>query len=422
MGQIPRELVPARSVLDYFGAQVRLLRTDRGLSQSDLSDLLFVHKDLVRKIECAERIPSHEFVEGCDSVLETGGALTRLLPMIERERLLRRERNGNDRPKGFRSELMDRPVLDWLLAQPASCPPVPVAHGVATNAAATLRELRSADHVHGAGSTYPLLANILGRDLDVLAVSDPNVASGFLELAGYEAVDLGLDGLAQHHYLRALRIMTQTGDRLYGGYLIAVSLAHLALHCGDPDQAIRLTTAALHGTKAEATPVVRAAFRTVLARAHARRGDEAACATALLQVDADMARSNPADEPGWIAYFGEADLADEKAHCFFDLGMHELAQRQASAAITLLAPDRARRLVIDTALHASALARAGQVEQATAIGRQAIGHAAGVGSFRTAHRVVLMMAELQPYAGLPDVRDLAEYARTNLPPPVTTAF
>src|SRR5262249_21658175 len=161
------------------------------------------------------------------------------------------------------------------LAEPASRRVVRVADD-AIDAAATLREFRSIDHIRGAGSTYPLLAEVLSRDLEVLADGDPNVASGFLELAGYEAVDLGLDGLAQAPYLRALRIMTESGDRLYGGYLVAVSLAHLALHCGDPEQAIRFTTAALQGTRAEATPAVRAAFRTVLARAHARRGDEAA--------------------------------------------------------------------------------------------------------------------------------------------------
>ncbi|MDP9799010.1 transcriptional regulator with XRE-family HTH domain [Catenuloplanes nepalensis] len=408
-------------MLDYFGAQVRQLRNARRLSQSDLGDLLFVHRDLIRKIERAERIPSREFVEGCDTVFGAGGALARPLPMIERERFLRRDRNTNDQTKRFRGEATDRPVLDWLLAPAGPRSRVRVADRDTTTAAAMLRQFRTTDHVQGAGSTYPVLADLLRRDFDVLADGDPNVASGFLELAGYEAVDLGLDGLGQQHYLRALRIMTQNGDRLYGGYLIAVSLAHLALHCGDPDQAIRLTTAALHGTATEATPAVRAAFRTVLARAHARRGDEAACAAALLQVDADLARSKPSEEPGWIAYFGEADLADEKAHCFFDLGLHELAQRQAVRAIALLTPDRARRLAIDTALHASALARAGQVDHASVVARRAIDHASGVRSFRSAHRVVLMMAELQPYADVAEVRDVVEYARANLPPAVTPA-
>lgn len=98
-----------------------------------------------------------------------------------------------------------------------------------------------------------------------------------------------------------------------------------------------------------------AACRTVLARAHTRRGDEPARATALLQAEADLARSRPGEEPTWIGYFGEADLADENAHCFFDLGLHELAQREATRAVELLEPHRIRRLAIDTAPHATSL-------------------------------------------------------------------
>jgi len=252
-------------------------------------------------------------------------------------------------------------------------------------------------------------------DLDDLTIRAPQLATGCLELAGYEAVDLGDDGLAQQHYLRALDIATRSADRLYGGYLIAVSLAHLALHCGDPDQAARLAAAALRGTEHASTPAVRAACRTVLARAHARRADESACATALLQAEADLARSRPGDEPAWIGYFREADLADEKAHCFFDLGLHELAQREATRAVDLLEPHRVRRLAIDTALHATSLARSRQIEHACAVAHQAIDHAATVASFRAAHRIVLMLAELQPDLDQPEVQAVTEYARLRLP-------
>ncbi|WP_232076017.1 hypothetical protein [Phytohabitans suffuscus] len=310
-------------------------------------------------------------------------------------------------------------MLDWLLASTHDARQHRGDDEVATAAAEKLGQLRGVDHVHGAGQTYPAVAAVLDTDLDALVARAPAIAAGFLELAGYEAVDLGVDGRAQRHYLRALDVVTGAGDRLYGGYLIAVSLAHLALHCGDPEQAARLAAAALRGTEHQATPAVRAAFRAVLARAHARRGDEAACATALLQVEADLARGKPEEEPPWIRYFGEADLADEKAHCFFDLGLHELAQREANLAITLLDPGRARRLAIDTALQASSLARAGQIDHACAVGREAVDHAAGVASFRSAHRIGLMMAELQPYSDLAAVRDLAEYVHTQMPAAVT---
>ena len=62
MGQTPKELEPARSVLHHFGAEVRRLRQELGMSQADLGQALFAHKDLIRKIEAAERMPSAEMV------------------------------------------------------------------------------------------------------------------------------------------------------------------------------------------------------------------------------------------------------------------------------------------------------------------------------------------------------------------------
>lgn len=421
MGQNPKELQPARSVLHFIGAEVRRLRQELGMSQADLGQALFVHRDLVRKIESADRMPSDELVMGCDRILDAKGQLRRLLPLLARERSLRLARDPGSGTTGYRSEATDRPVLDWLLSGTADAGRSGVGDEVAVDAAGRLRQLRGADHVHGAGTIYPRLAGILDRDLDLLVARMPRVATGFLELAGYEAVDLGADGLAQRHYLRALEVATLANDRLYGGYLIAVSLAHLALHCGDARQAARLTAAALRGTEQRITPAVRAAFRAVLARTHARRGDETACLAALRQAETDLSRSRPGDEPVWIAYFGEGDLADERAHCFFDLGHYELAQREAAKAVQLLGPGRVRRLAIDTALRATALARRRQIEHACAIARRAVDHAANVASFRSAHRVVLMMAELQPHSGLPDVRELTEYARTRPPSMVSAA-
>lgn len=391
------------------------------MSAADLGQAVFMHRDLVRKVEAAERMPSEELVERCDTILDAQGALSGLLPLLKRERAMRLARDHVSGTSVFRSEATDRPVLDWLLSAGEGATARRADNPIGAEAAAMLQQLRGADHVNGAGATYPKVAGLLGHDLDTLIDIAPHVATGYLELAGYEAVDLGVDGLAQQHYLRALDVVTRSGDKLYGGYLIAVSLAHLALHCGDADQAGRLAQAALHGTERVASPAVRAAFRTVLARAHARRGDQAACAAALLQVEADLARSNPAEEPSWISYFGSADLADEKAHCFFDLGLNELAQREIVEATGLLEPSRVRRLAIDTALYAASLARSRQVEHACAVAHRAVDYAAKVASFRSAHRIVMMVAELQPFATLPEVRALIEDVRTRLPSLVSLA-
>lgn len=414
MGQRPRELEPTRSPLHFFGAELRRRREGCGLSQAELGRLLFQHRDLVRKVETAQRMPSEEFVGRCDDVLGADGALRRMWPMLAREARLRR--GGDPHGGGYRAELSDQRALDWLLSRRR-----PGRRRADTQAGhhaeLTLRSIRELDHACGGGAAYSAVAGVLEDAFDEVFATSPQVAAGLLELAGYEAVDIGADGLAQRHYLRALDVVTTGGDRLYGGYLVGVSLGHLALHCGDSAQAVRLATAALQGTARQAGPGVRAVLRTALARAHARRGEEAACVTALQQAEADLARRCRSDEPSWLGYFGEADLADGKAHCYFDLGHYDLARDEAIRALRLLPPFRVRRRAIDAALLASSLARTGDVAQACAAGRLAVAQASTTASFRAKHRVALMMAELHPYANLPEVLDLIERVRTSMPSP-----
>lgn len=412
LAQRPKQLAPSLSAAHYFGAQVRRLRERAGWTQAEVGERLVYGEDLVRKVEDGSRIPSPDFVEACERVFATRGALRQLVPLLERERLLRADRAARSlATAGYCSAAPDRLVLDWLVAdwrrRPARSE---------SAAGATLADLRRRDHQRGAGGVYDQVAAVIGEEMPALSARAPRVAIGFLELAGYDAVDLGADGLAQSHYLRALRLALDSGELLYGGYLIAVSLGHLALHCGDAAQALRLATAGLRGTGEVATHTVRAAFRTVAARARARLGDEAGCTADLRQAEASLALADLADEPGWISYFGAADFADEKAHCFFDLGHHQLAVRELDVAVSGLAPTRVRRLAIDTALRAASLARSGQIDAACAAGTIAVEYAAATASFRSLQRVTAMMADLYPYIDEPMVTSLAEHVRTALPP------
>jgi transcriptional regulator with XRE-family HTH domain len=414
MGRTPNNLHPAASPLHFFGAEVRRMRQELGLSQAELGVRLLQSQDLVRKVESAVRIPSHELVLRCDKVLNADGMLLRLWPILEREGHLRSSQATPTRTKSFHPERADRPVLDWLLASSSRCP-ISFERDDAFEAHDRLAQMRELDHLHGAGEGYPEMTNFLQRRLRPLIERAPQVAIGLLELAGYEAVDLGADGVAQHRYLQALAVATASGEQLYGGYLVGVSLGHLALHCGFAEQTARLATAALHGTRECASPAVRAALLAVLARAHARLGNQDECLDALDGAERDLARSRLDEEPNWIAYFGEADLADEKAHCFFDLGQQALAQREATAALALMPTSRVRRLAIDTALYGSSLARGGELDEACAVGRRAVDYAAMTRSFRGAHRIAMMMAELQPRAATQPVRDLTDYVRTRFP-------
>lgn len=86
MPQAPRKLTPAASTHAFFGAELRHWRQHRHLSQHELGQRVHASGDLICKIEKALRWPPADLAALCDSVLDTGGILTRLLPLVDRER------------------------------------------------------------------------------------------------------------------------------------------------------------------------------------------------------------------------------------------------------------------------------------------------------------------------------------------------
>ncbi|MFE9426200.1 hypothetical protein ACFYNO_24950 [Kitasatospora sp. NPDC006697] len=284
---------------------------------------------------------------------------------------------------------------------------------------------RQLDHAHGAGQFAVNLGTYIDTELTALlsrpvasqevALSRGQAAAGLLELAGYQAVDSGRPGWAQAYYKRALELTVATGDRSYGGYLVAVNLGHLALHCDHPDAALRWSQAATAAVGTSASPATRAAIVAVSARARARMGDEQQTTELLLQAEGLLDASLSDDEPPWITYFTRAYLADEMAHCLHDLGRAPAARTQVSDALDGVGRDRVRRLAIDAALLASTWLRSGDLEQACAAGHEAVGFAARTSSGRSVDRVSRLLADMAPYAGHPAVTELGDYVREVLP-------
>jgi transcriptional regulator with XRE-family HTH domain len=84
-----RDLDAASSVLAFFGAELRRLRTAAGMSQEELGQQISYSGSLVGMVETARRAPTRDFAERCDAALETGGALARLWPLVSQESLPR---------------------------------------------------------------------------------------------------------------------------------------------------------------------------------------------------------------------------------------------------------------------------------------------------------------------------------------------
>ncbi len=68
-----------------FSDELRRYRHERGLTQGQLGGLINYSGATVGMVEKLQRHPTLAFTELCDQVLDTGGALTRLLPLLSRE-------------------------------------------------------------------------------------------------------------------------------------------------------------------------------------------------------------------------------------------------------------------------------------------------------------------------------------------------
>ncbi|MEV4709601.1 XRE family transcriptional regulator [Actinoplanes sp. NPDC049316] len=326
---------------------------------------------------------------------------------------------------------LDRAAQDWLhgtiqLRTVVAPSTQQVRHPPAVaDAARLLQTLRDMDHQQGAGVAGDLVSSFINGQVRALIlapyadrrlrVAGYRVAVAARELAGYQAVDLGADGVAQRHYLHALSLSSAINDRSLGAYLLGVSLAHLALHCGYPQQGLRLAQTALAGAAAGTTPAVLASIWAVVARSYARLGDESACTMALRSAEMHLANSDAGTEPEWIRYLTSAYLADEVAHCMFDLCRHESAQREIRQAVIGVGHSRVRRLVIDTALLASSLAATGRIDEACVRGREAVNLATRTASARAVQRVAQVRADLIPFEDVQAVRDLIDYIHEVLP-------
>lgn len=333
----------------------------------------------------------------------------------------------------FLPAVLERTALDWLLGarsadaarstEPSSSASVHA--GDAEDAAVALRMFRSLDHAHGSGHVHGEVDQYIAEHVSPMidggavprggAIDRHRLAAGFFEFSGYQAVDIGADGVAQRRYLRGLQLSQVIQDRGYGAYLLAVSLGHLALHCNHPGTALRAALAAVAGSPDGPGSAVQAALHAVVARAHARLGNVRDCTAELVTAESVLERSDPDAEPTWIRYFTPAYLADEMAHCFFDLGDHLEAQRCIDTALANLQPGHLRRLAIDTALLASSLAAQGDLDRACAVGRAAVDHAADTASQRCVQRIVGLRVELETHRDQRDVREFIDYLHDVLP-------
>jgi tetratricopeptide (TPR) repeat protein len=195
-------------------------------------------------------------------------------------------------------------------------------------------------------------------------------AAEVAQLLGWSAYDAGRHGAAQRYFLRGLRLAREAQDAVLGGRLLS-NLSHQANYLGRFDEALQFARAAQASAKGRASDTVMAMFLAMEARALASSGDARMCAQALHLAEQAFARRDLSEDPQWIGYFDELELAGEAAHCFRELGQPRETQLFAVRAIDPIATPARTRAFINMVTAAGAF-RAGNLDEALAYASDAV--------------------------------------------------
>lgn len=311
--------------------------------------------------------------------------------------------------------------LRWLVAPEPSFPAAPRNSAVSVGLAdvATVKTtadmFAQLDDRFGGDHARHSVIQFLSRDVTPLLsgqYTEPvgralfsTVAEATL-LAGWMSYDACHHGLAQRYFLQALRLAQDANDRRLAGSILS-AMSHQATFLGRYTQAATLARAALMGISPVATPTLRAQFHAMEARALARTGDARACELALAAATKTLESRNSDDEPEWISYFDEAELAAEAAHCFRDVNSARQAVAHASNAMS---GSHVRSDFFATMVLADAHLRAGDLEEACRVALDALDLGEQLKSARCVNYLAEFRQHLSHAGSSATVRDFEEQA------------
>jgi hypothetical protein len=326
---------------------------------------------------------------------------------------------------GFDLPAYSSAALRWLLAPRTTLAPC---HGSRGIGMAEVSEIRNAikafrvlDNRLGGGRIRPTVVDYLRCDITPLlgeARCTGNVrrhllsaAAELAQLAGWQAYDLELHGMAQRYLVQALALARFAGDDGLGGEILAAMSAQ-AVYVVQPDQAIDMAQAAQAAGQRAGLAVLRTECLVMEAHGHALRQDSSACAQALRRAETTFTRTS-GDLPEWLSYFDEAYFAAKIAHCFRALGHGEATEKYALRSLDMN-PGFVRGRAFNIALLAIGFGLQGEVEQACARGREAVDLTGSLHSARAVRYIRTLLAELADHNTVA-VAEFRSYAEQRLP-------
>lgn len=321
------------------------------------------------------------------------------------------------------------PASRWLITpadgsvarEPTDACAVRVGHSDVTKLREAADDARRWDSKYGGGDwrsgmvpeclrveAAPLL---LGSYSDEVGRALFGATAELTRLAGWMAFDTGQQEAAQRYYIQALRLARAAADVPLGGYVLA-SMSLQAIYRGFADEGVDLAQAALERNRGLATARTMSFFHMVEARAHAKAGDAAACASALSAAESWLERSRDGDpDPAWLGFYSYDRLAADAAECYSDLRVPRQVRRFTETALARPTEDFVRSHGLRLVVSAVAELESGNLDAACAAGARAVEVAGRISSARTTEYVRDLLHRLEPYGDEPRVVELRERAR-----------
>lgn len=192
-----------------------------------------------------------------------------------------------------------------------------------------------------------------------------SVAAEYTSMAAWSSLDARQLDRAQEHLNEALRLAGMAQDAT-AEMRVWNSTAMLAHHRNEYGEAVAAAQAAQATTITRRDPMFASLGHARAAVAHATRGDRQAARRSLGWAQEALAKVQQQPRPGWIAFYGPAELAALAAIVHDQLDAPAEAERASHRALAILPARYRRNRAMATARLALAQVHQGEIEQGCA--------------------------------------------------------
>lgn len=234
-----------------------------------------------------------------------------------------------------------------------------------------------------------------------------SAAADLAGVAGFMCYDVERHDEARRLWLTALDACREAGNAGLAGATLRC-LAHQSLHLKRPDEALGLVGMAYSmavGGGYGGAHLAQAETAAYQGWCYAMAGDEQACRHALELAEEQFEKAVTDDVPEWLAYFNEAELNGLRGNALRLLGRHVPAaaleaQPLLRQALEARPAPYARSRTLDLiALSISHVQAGDDLEEAVAVGREALAGARTLTSRRSLVRLRELEQAIAPFAG-----------------------